>query len=238
MNLLIAWQPGKKIIKQMPDYTLYSNFRSRGLVPRALVNYFKLDVKIVDPYTINEQFEKEFPLRKLPDLLGPDGFKLTEQIAINHFLINLAGKPKIKAQLLGDQNDFKTQAKILRWESLGNSDLIITRAKITLPLTDPETPLVEKEVEAAWKTLNKIVGIYEEALGESAFLVGDHITLGDLVSASAFTKCFTVIFGSRWREEHSVLVNWFTAVINSEFLKDEYRDFEFVDEVPKLLRFL
>lgn len=215
----------------MSEGTLYSNFRIRGWVPRALVNALELDVKVVDPFTVEEEFGRDFPLKKVPAFVGPRGFKLTEQMAINYYLINLAKNDKIKAQLLG--KDLKSQSEILRWESFGNSDLIITLVKVFAPLTRDDVPYVKRDVDAATMALNQIVGVFENRLKDYTFLVGEHISLADLVCAAAFTRGFNYIFGSEWRKQHPVIVRWYNTIIASDILKNEFKDFKFIDEPVK-----
>ncbi|QLQ81885.1 hypothetical protein HG537_0G01390 [Torulaspora globosa] len=214
---------------------LYSNFRIRSWVPRALVKYLGLNVEIVDPYSEEaaEEFAKQFPLKKLPAFLGPRGFKLTEQMAINHYLINSSRDEKIKGQLLGEPTDIETQAEILRWESLATSDLIVFLVRVFQPLVVEGVPYVKKDVDAAWKVVDEITGIYEARLREKTYLVGERITLADLMSATAFTRGFNYLFGTEWRKQHPSIVRWFNTVTAGEILRDEYRDFKFIDEPAK-----
>lgn len=214
----------------MSENILYANFRVRSLVPKALVNALKLDVQIVDPRTVEKQFAEQFPLKKVPALLGPHGFKLTEQLAINYYLMNLSTDEKLKAQLLGSPDDLQTQSQILKWESFANSDLIINEVLIFRPLTG-EAPYVKKNVDAAKEYLDVIAGVYETRLKDYTYLVGENITLADLVSVAAFSRGFSkAVFGSEWRKQHPAIVRWFNTVTASSFFKDEFKDFKFIDK--------
>ncbi|CAR28632.1 ZYRO0F08448p [Zygosaccharomyces rouxii] len=213
----------------MSEGLLYSNFRIRSLVPRALVWILKLDVEIQDPYQVDEKFTKDFPLRKLPSFLGPHGYKLTEQMAINNYLIKLSKDEKIKAQLLGAEDDIKTQSQILRWESLANSDLIATMVKVFGPLKG-DAPYIKKNVDDASNFLEEIVGIYEARLRDYTYLASESISLADLVSAAIFIRGFNFIFGEQWRKEHPAIVRWFKTVIESPFLAEETKDFKFIEK--------
>lgn len=64
----------------MSHGTLYANFRIRTLLPAALVEHYKLDVKVAEPPA---NYKEKFPLGKVPAFVGEKGFKLTETIAIN-----------------------------------------------------------------------------------------------------------------------------------------------------------
>ncbi|AQZ14979.1 CAM1 (YPL048W) [Zygosaccharomyces parabailii] len=213
----------------MSEGLLYSNFRIRSLVPRALVKTLKLDVDVVDPYTVEEQFAKDFPLKKLPSFKGPNGFKLTEQMAINYYLIRSSSDEKLKEQLLGTEDDIKTQSQIIRWESLANSDLITALAKVFVPLKG-DAPYIKKNVDEASKFLEEIASIYEERLREYTYLAGENLTLADLVSAAMFIRGFNFLFGTEWRKSHPAIVRWFKTVIASPFLKAETADFKFIEK--------
>lgn len=63
--------------------TLYefSTPKTRSILPRSLVEYFKLDVKFES--TEDAAFIENFPLKKVPAFISADGTPLTESIAIN-----------------------------------------------------------------------------------------------------------------------------------------------------------
>lgn len=64
----------------MSQGTLYANERVRGVVPKAIIKAFKLDVTVAEP---DATYQKYFPLGKVPAFVGPKGLKLIEVIAIS-----------------------------------------------------------------------------------------------------------------------------------------------------------
>lgn len=64
----------------MSQGTLYATVQARGILPKALIKHFGLDVKVSDKDAV---YNKHFPLNKIPAFVGPKGFKLTEVIAIS-----------------------------------------------------------------------------------------------------------------------------------------------------------
>lgn len=54
--------------------------RTRAILPKGLVKYFKLDVKVSDP---DEHFPSEFPYSRIPAFRYPCGRQLTESIPVN-----------------------------------------------------------------------------------------------------------------------------------------------------------
>ncbi|QLG71788.1 hypothetical protein HG535_0C01370 [Zygotorulaspora mrakii] len=209
--------------------TLYANFRVRSWVPRCLVRTLNLDVQVVEPESAAKQFSKDFPLKKVPAFIDSRGYKLTEQLAIANYLINLSGDEKMKHQLLGKPDDFRTQAQILRWESLANSDLIMFLVKVFGPLRG-DAPYIKSDVDKAMAYVNEIVALFEERLQTHTYLVTEDITLADLIATAAMTRGFNHLFGEKWRAEHPAILRWFNTVRDSKFLKDEYADFQFIEK--------
>lgn len=207
--------------------TLYANFRARTMVPRALVNYLGLDITLITPEDNAEQFARDFPWKKVPAYISPKGIKLTEHLAIIYYLLQLSDNEKLKAQLMGD--DLMSQAQVLKWESFANSDLITQMANAFKPLKG-EYPYNKKNVDTALENVAVLTKLYEDRLQEHTYLVGERITLADLVSAAMFSKGFTFIFGEEWRKEHPAIVRWFKTVIASEIWGDEFKDFKFIDK--------
>ena len=58
-------------------------------------------------------------------------------------------------------------------------------------------PYIKKNVDAALENVAVLTKLYEERLQEHTYLVGERITLADLVSAAMFSKGFATIFGAR-----------------------------------------
>lgn len=73
--------PNSQLTTKMSQGTLYTTEQARGIVPKALIKHFNLDVKIADKE--DASYKKFFPLNKIPAFVGPKGFKLTEVIAIS-----------------------------------------------------------------------------------------------------------------------------------------------------------
>lgn len=59
--------------------TLYTDTKARGILPKAIIKHYNLDIKVVAP---DATFAKTFPLKKQPAFVGPKGLKLTEVIAV------------------------------------------------------------------------------------------------------------------------------------------------------------
>ena len=211
----------------MSQAILYANFRIRTLVPRALVNYLKLNVAVVEPEKDEKRFTTLFPLHKLPAFVSAKGWKLTEVMAVMNYLVNMSTDSKLKNQLFGE--DLQAQAQVIRWESLANSDLCNEIVKAFRPLKG-DIPYNKKVVDAALAQIDNIAAIYEERLQTHTYLASEHISLGDLLSAAVFTRGFNYLFGKQWRAEHPAIMRWYNTMIASEILAPEFTEFKFIDE--------
>ncbi|SCU77485.1 LAMI_0A01310g1_1 [Lachancea mirantina] len=207
--------------------TLYANSRIRCRVPKGLVQHLKLDVKIVAPEDDKVTFEKKFPLDRVPDFVGADGFKLTECIAIMYYLVESSGKGKVISKLLGET--LQDRSQILRWLSFSNSELLPQTVNVFRPLLGL-SPYNKKSVDEAWQRVNVITNEYEKRLSEYTYLATEELSLADLFSAAAFSRGFEHIFTPEWRSQHSAIMRWFRTVIASPYLKSFYADFKYAEK--------
>ncbi|SCU95285.1 LANO_0E09890g1_1 [Lachancea nothofagi CBS 11611] len=205
----------------MSQGTLYGNFRIRTWVPQAIIKQFKLDIKIVAPEDDPELFARDFPLKKVPGFILPDGSKLTETIAIMTYLVNLLPDVEAKEQLAGA--DIQQKAQVLRWLSFANNDLLVELVKQFRPLLG-QTPYVKPSVDAAAAKVATIVSVFEERLSEHTYLVTEDITLADLFATSIFARGFQYVFGSEWRAAHPIIMRWYNTVKASPYLKEFFVD--------------
>ncbi|CDO93788.1 unnamed protein product [Kluyveromyces dobzhanskii CBS 2104] len=211
----------------MSQGALFANFRIRTWLPRAVVKSLKLDVKILDPEANEQLWSKLFPLKKVPCFVGADGFKLTEQLAVLSYLVNLSGNQSEIQRLLG--SSYKEKAEVLQWLSLANTDLCLAFTRGAFPLNGRE-PYNRKKVEDAYAELERIVQRYEQRLNDHSFLVGDRASLADYLGAVIFTRIFENLFGKKWREEHAKLMQWFDTITKDPFVSFLWDDVKLCDE--------
>lgn len=210
----------------------YSPNYIRPIVPVQLVKYFNLDIEIADIGDCMDEFSKEFPEKLTPTLVGQDGLKLTEAIAINNYLIKSTGNQEEIKKLLGTECYVK-ESKNLRWESLAVSDFINSEFGYIAPFLGFRK-YDESENKATLDKLNIILAIYENQLKETRFLVGDSIMLGDLVTASVFCLGFQTKFDVQWREEHPNITRWYKEVSKSAYVKEYFSEKKLVEKAITL----
>lgn len=150
------------------------------------------------------EFLAKFPMGKVPALECADGFCVAEGGAICYYLARSGPK---KDQLLG--TDPKTQAKIDEWVFLGETELI----QNVLPPTamviyngfPKDNERYDKCVAATERALKRI----ETALqGGQKYLVGDSVTLADIMVAGCVFFATKVIIDAEIRKEIPNVVAW------------------------------
>ncbi|CCC71639.1 hypothetical protein NCAS_0H03290 [Naumovozyma castellii] len=209
----------------MAQGKLYVSRSTRSAAAEALISHFKLDFDIVQKDDC-EEFATLFPLKKVPALTGPNGFKLTEALAIIYYLVDLIGDEKVKAKLVGTNT--KEKAQILRWASLTNSDLASVIYKPWFLIT--VGPYNKREVETANATIEKLAAVYEARLKEYTYLATENISLADLQGAGQWALGFATTFGPEFRAKYPALTRWFKTVLAGPIKAPRFQDFTFPEK--------
>ncbi|KAF3061965.1 Elongation factor 1-gamma [Daldinia childiae] len=188
-------------------YSYPGNFR----VERAQVvaAYNGLEVPLAEDFKMNvdnksPEFLAKFPLGMVPALECADGFCVGQGGAIAYYLARSGPK---KDQLLGA--DPKTQAIIDEWVFLGETELI--------PNILPPTAIVfYKGYTLDDDRYNKCIAAAERALkrvdaalqGGQKYLVGDSVTLADIMVAGCVFFGTKVVIDAEIRKEIPNVVAW------------------------------
>ena len=200
----------------------------RPIVPECLINYFKLDINVVEITNDVDNFLTEFPLKAVPALIMADGQKFHEQVAINNLLVHESHNQAEITKLLGPADDYKLQSDILLICSFSTSDLLGQLG--VYGLADMKgVPVSKESAQHAERNLDVMFKLFEERLAKHKFLVSDNITLADLTAAASFFFGFITMFGSEWRAKHPRISEWFAATIKSEYMQYRFKDFKFID---------
>lgn len=133
------------------------------------------------------EFLAKFPLGKVPAFEGADGFTLTEGAAIATYL---AGSGPKAEQLLG--SDLKTKAKIAEWTLYTDTELV-SHATPALLMMLKYVPFDEARYNFSASAFERALQKVEaEVKGGKKYLVGEQLTLADLMVSAAlfFTSGF------------------------------------------------
>lgn len=135
-----------------------------------------------------------------------------------------------ESPLLG--TDVASKAQVLKYLSWTTSELMEPVTTVICILLG-RVPFNKKALDTATEQTNAFVAELEARLVDYTFLVGERLTVADLFAASCFYRCFTLIFGKKWRSEHPVFMRWFNTVVKTEYLAYFFDTLKYVDEPVK-----
>ncbi|KAF8252248.1 glutathione-S-transferase theta, GST [Wilcoxina mikolae CBS 423.85] len=220
-------------------FTLYGyehNPRTRVVRIVAAAEGIELNhVEVVPRKNIGkEEYMAKFPLSsgKIPGLEGP-GVMLTETLAIVTYLASISNN----AKLLGDGSK-EQAAQVLSWMSWANQELLQTLALWFLPLipnfTDP-APYNKSSVDAGKTSSLHLLSLLENILSTRTYLVGDHLTLADIMVAIYVSRGLEWVLDSKWRMEHPNIMRHFEVVANQGPVKEVIPKFVLIEkETPNI----
>lgn len=227
------------------------------MVLLAIAKERKLDVALVETnpdYPLSAEYLKLNPQGRVPTFQAPDGWVLTEVIAISLYCkvssryasyhsMNRACLPLLQrgmaladsvvakqngeTALLG-QND-RDYAQIIRWMSFFNSEIQPSLAKWYKPMSG-RWPYDEQKVREAAETANKAIAILEAHFTENTYFLGDRLTLADLLAVSCLSRGYQYVFGKEWRETFPNVTRWFLNMTDQPVWKEVASRPAFIDE--------
>ncbi|RYO86985.1 hypothetical protein DL764_008921 [Monosporascus ibericus] len=202
-------------------YSYPENFRVwRAQVVAALNG---LEISVPEDFKMGEtnkspEFLSKFPMGKVPALECADGFCLAEGAAICQYLASVGPKA---SQLLGA--DPKTQARISEWSFFAETEL----GSNLLPLAIMCVLKLEKFDEGRY---DKCLGNVERACkrietalaGGKKHLVGDELTLADIMVAGVLFLTFKFFIDAEMRKGLPNTVAWMQNLTETKEFKDAF----------------
>lgn len=195
-----------------PFGTIYSypgNFRVQRAQVIAALNNLELSIPEFEMGVSNAtpEFLAKFPLGKVPAFEGADGFTLVEGAAISAYIASAGPKA---AQLLGD--DLQTKAKVAEWTLYTETELV-TYSTPALYLSYKFIPYDAASQEDAAGRFERALGKIETAVkGGKKFLVGEALTLADLMVVSALFLTGGFLFDADMRAKVPGTVEYLKGV--------------------------
>ncbi|KAI9726428.1 MAG: hypothetical protein M1828_001250 [Chrysothrix sp. TS-e1954] len=208
-------------------YSYPENNRTTGLLVVAKEN--KLDIEVVDTRPskgVSDDYRRINKLGKIPTFEGADGYVLSECGAIAVYLTS----QNEKTPLLGKTK--QDYASILRWLSFSNTEIIPHFGPWIQGLTGT-IPYNKKNVETAEEKANKSMKTLEDHLLINTYLVGERISLADIMTASAIMPPMSAVFDKKWRSAHPSVTRWVETIVNQPMWKAVGVSTTFIDEAIK-----
>ncbi|RKF53193.1 Elongation factor 1-gamma 1, partial [Erysiphe neolycopersici] len=94
-------------------------------------------------------------------------------------------------------------------------------------------PYNKKASEEGIKKTIEYTSVFEDALLNNTFLVGERLTIADLFAASILSLCFRYIFDRKWRAANPNTTRWYETIVNQSIYSEVSEKYEFIDEPVK-----
>ncbi|KAI1323015.1 glutathione S-transferase [Xylariaceae sp. FL0255] len=180
-------------------YTYPNNGRVQRI--QAIANMSGLEIEFPEfqmgVSNKTEEFLAKFPLGKVPAFEGADGFCLTESSAIAYYVANSGSKAD---QLLG--SDPQTQAQIYHWSVFSETELATAISPPIYMLVFKFMPVDEARINSSMQMTERVFKSLEASLkGGKKYLVGDQLTMADIMVNSFFYFAFKYMVDAELRKE-------------------------------------
>ena len=143
---------------------------------------------------------------------------MTESNAIAYYVSN--------AQLKG-ANDFE-KAEVLQWLSFADSEIGPAAAAWVFPILGI-IQFNKNSNERAKQDISAALGSLQARLQENTYLVGERITLADIVVFTSLLQLFQHVADPAYRKPYVAVNRWFNTILNQPQTKAVVKDFKFCE---------
>ncbi|KAI1825996.1 glutathione S-transferase [Xylaria intraflava] len=212
-------------------FTYPNNIRVHRVLIMAEMNGLEIEVPPFDLRKDNRtpEFLAKFPLGKIPSFEGADGFCLSESIAIAQYVAQSGPKA---GQLLG--TDAKSQALILKWAQFSETELfsnIFGQIGMTvLKVYTRDKIRYEDHANSFTRAIKSLEASLQDG---QKYLVGDGLTMADLMVASVLFVSFQFLLDAEWRKEIPKTVAYTQAFFDVPEHKKYFGKLEFCETRDK-----
>lgn len=203
-------------------YTYPDNFRAFKALIAA--QYSGANLKVAPGFNFgetnkSEAFLKKFPLGKVPALETDDGKYLTESNAIAYYVSN--------AQLRG-ATDFE-KAEVMQWLSFADTEIGPAASAWVFPVLGI-MQFNKNSNERAKQDITAVLKTLQARLVNSTFLVGERITLADIVVFTSLLHLFQHVADAAYRKPFFAVTRWFNTILNQPQTKAVVTNFKFAEK--------
>ncbi|XP_014103496.1 elongation factor 1-gamma [Bactrocera oleae] len=191
-------------------YTYPENFRAYKALIAA--QYSGAQVKVAENFVFGEtnksaEFLKKFPSGKVPAFETAEGKYLSESNAIAFYVAN--------EQLRGGKCPL-AQAEVLQWLSYADNEIVPASCSWVFPLLGI---MPQQKNSTAKQDATAILIVLNKKLLNSTFLVGERVTLADIVVFSSLLHLYQYVLEPKVRAEFGNVNRWFITILNQPQVK-------------------
>lgn len=158
------------------------------------------------------EFQKKFPLCKVPVFEGADGLQLFESSAIAYYLAAY----KDNTDLLGATA--AERALVQQWVLFAENELNSNLSGWFSPLMG-YSPYLKPSVDAAIERVKRAMDVLNKVLLTQTYLVGDKVTFADICVATSLITPYKMVFDSEFRAQYKNVNRYFKTLINQPNFK-------------------
>lgn len=134
---------------------------------------------------------------------------MTESNAIAYYTAN--------EQLRGGK-DAWTQAQVWQWASFADSEVLPPASTWVFPMIGI-MPYDKEQVDRAIEEIGDALYLLNKQLTEATFLVGERITLADIIVFTTLLQLFEYVLDPSERKKYVALCRWFNTMLNQKEVK-------------------
>ncbi|KAH0999783.1 hypothetical protein HUJ04_013557, partial [Dendroctonus ponderosae] len=190
------------------------NFRASKALIAA--QYSGVELKVEKNFVFGEtnktkEFQQKFPGGKVPAFEGKDGQLLQDGNAIAFYVSNeqLKGKTDIE------------KAQVLQWIGFAESEVLPAGCAWVFPILGiiKNNPSTQEAFQRAKNDMKVTLTILNSHLQTRTFLVGERVTLADIVVACNLLNPYRYVMDPDYRRPFANVNRWFSTVINQPQVK-------------------
>jgi len=187
-------------------YTYPDNFRAWKALVAA--QYAGVQVNIAPDFVFGktnktEAFLRKFPSGKVPAFETADGRCIAESNAIAYFIAN--------DQLRGS-SDIE-RAQVIQWLTFADCEIVHGSNGWTFPVLGI-MQYNKVSFERAREDVRQILTVLNNHLLTRTFLVGERLSLADIVVACNLHRLYTMVLDPAFRQPFGNVTRWFSTIVN------------------------
>lgn len=187
----------------------------RNYKARVVASFLNLKLDTTPDFKLgidnkSSEFLAKFPAGKVPVFESADGLSLTDSSAIAYYVASKAGD---KSPLLGQTAE--ETAEVLQYILFAESDLTPAALGTIGPLVG-FYPMVGAAQKSASEQLVHLLGVLNNILADKTFLVGERMTVADVVVVCDLIMAFKLYLTEADRKQFRNVTRYFKTMVNQK----------------------
>ncbi|KAJ2382029.1 hypothetical protein GGI05_005786, partial [Coemansia sp. RSA 2603] len=205
---------------------------ARNYKARIVAKFLGLDIETTPEFQMGvdnktPEYLAKYPAGKVPVFEGADGFSLTDSSAIAYYVASKSGS---ESTLLGQTPE--ETGEILQFILFAEADYSPAMAGTIYPLLG-YMPLVKPAHQQAEQQLARFLGVLNTLLVDRTFLVGERLTIADVVVACDLITTYKLYLEEADRKQYRNLTRYFKTMVAQPAFKAVIGDVELCKERVK-----